>query len=190
MKVLSLSLVLMVGLAATSMVAGDVILYDDAVQNGMGLFNATDANAPVYEGTQSLKMDRGAFSEAGLIGGTSLDADETVLAFQMYLESGSITTFTLIAGNQRTYGNGDPGWTVDGNAGSMGAITQGQWHKLTFDLTLIPGFTPGVTNLNRVAPKPGGSGFVAYMDDVQVVPEPTSLALLGLGGPCLVRRRR
>ena len=89
-------------------------------------------------------------------------------AFQLFVKTGSAWTW-----------NETP-WS----AGQLGPTKENQWIKLTMDMS-------GVANANdvkEIGVKYGASGSMAgtlsgtvYVDDIQVVPEPTSMLLLGSG---------
>ncbi len=179
--------------AASPSMAATIVLFDDDPQNGMGYFNSEQSNEQVYAGIYSAKMDRGAWSEAGLIGNTTTDADSTIVTLEFYVASGSLGETTIITnGPGVVYNNGNSAyWTVNGNPGNTGDITVGSWHTLTFDLTLNTNYTPGTDNFARLALKPGRDGMVAYLDDASLVPEPATMSLLAIGGiGVLLRRKR
>lgn len=66
-----------------------------------------------------------------------------------------------------------------------------EWTPFSYNVTAGPDVSGGVT-LQFVATTGGAEGSLSNVeiDNVSIVPEPTSLALLGFGGLALMRRRR
>ena len=91
-----------------------------------------------------------------------------------------------------TYGNAQSAyWTINGNPGNNNDLLLDTWYALSFDLTAIPGFTPGTTAfdgqlsfLNRT------SSASIYIGEMTVVPEPATFGMLGVSGALLLLARR
>jgi len=100
------------------------------------------------------------------------------------------------------------GGSVDPNDGSFVASTPGEGAWTEWNFVINPeGTNPGVVRMfrtgstvrtanisadaTRVFISGGASGLIngAYFDDITIVPEPASIALIGLGGLALLRRR-
>ncbi len=71
------------------------------------------------------------------------------------------------------FGSGAAAWTVDGEAGSVGALTKGQWHDVVLDLASSPDFQPGPRTLKGhlavKSGKAGGDGLVVHLADIRLV---------------------
>lgn len=208
-----ISFVLLLTMVAAGQVcvtaSAEVVLFDDAPHSNLQNFNSEVSAEQASAGTSSVKMQRGAYAEAGLSktstsSGVLIADGNTILEMKLYLASdintegqdskyaGTTIIITTDGTNtQEYYGNSSTGWTVDGNPGHTNLLTLDTWHTLTFDLTAIDGFELGSSSINRVAPKPGPApGFLAYMDEVKLIPEPGSMALLLSGGLLMFTRKR
>lgn len=81
------------------------------------------------------------------------------------------------------------GWTVSYAAGAVSIDSNGNsgyWTTYSVNFANTVNVSSLVITAPNVTTSAGGVGFV----DITYVPEPGSLALLGLGGLCMIRRRR
>ncbi|MEZ6190637.1 MAG: PEP-CTERM sorting domain-containing protein [Phycisphaerales bacterium] len=134
----------------------------------------------------------------------SLQLDNIVNSFAgVFQDVGGLT-----AGEQITWS----GWTMDLGADAGGAEIRIEWRdsvnnvEITRTANLVPTLTPNVYtqwSLTDVVPAGADTARVVYaiqsfgagpnqwhyVDDTSVTPEPASMALLGLGGLAMLRRR-
>jgi len=89
-------------------------------------------------------------------------------AFQLFVKTGSTWTWS------------ETPW----NAGQLGPTRENQWIKLTMDMSGVA----DANDVKEIGVKYGASGSMVgtlsgtvFVDDIQVVPEPTSMLLLGTG---------
>lgn len=104
-------------------------------------------------------------------------------------DGGTLTTFDITGGTQDSLayaGQGGTGFdsaTLAGSGPGLGEITLLKWTG-----TLTSAQDSLVINLDSDGNKKAGIGMFAY--EITPVPEPSSAALLGLGGLALILRRR
>lgn len=129
-----------------------------------------------------------------------LDVTNAVLTFDYVLNNQSLATnqfgeysnLTLIANTDGTDGNN----YNQGNSFEFGGIAVGTSGTASIDFTglvplLNPAINPNYTSL-RLSSNTSGGVLDVTVDNfaITVVPEPASLALLGLGGLAMLRRNR
>lgn len=174
-------------------------------------------NSDSYSGSQSLKVIRGAGRPIGyVLSAVNTDVFEVSYAVKpvtngssacvVFLSPGSSIDFALALyvrdnGNVQYY-NGS--WTDTGAAVAMGqwstikqvaTVSTNTWDLYvdgsyidTFNNTVYP-ILPGVARIHFYPQGPAGN--VTLFDDIQItaVPEPATMALLGLGSLIMFRRR-
>lgn len=105
------------------------------------------------------------------------------IVFDLYIPDGGVSSFSVIG-----YWDGTMGW-----AGNWApAVSQGVWQTISYNVgdALYQGaglsqIWAAVFEGMSPAPTPG----TIYMDNLRMVPEPATMALLGLGG-LLLRRKK
>jgi hypothetical protein len=165
--------------AATTLVA-------DAGQNGSGDWVA-QCNYAGGGYSQFLTSNyTGAMT--GIALNTAYVASYDIKAADLSLTSGAGISTVVI----RDGGYGDGPTQVASNI-SESSLADGLWHHVTFNFTSGNGTGGSDTNFKFIARGVGNPGATnVYFDNFAVseVPEPTSMALLGLGALALLRRKR
>ena len=197
----------------------DIIFYDDDpganLQLAPGGTVEVEVTNPVFEGTESFgAILPSGFNSIGLSqtgGGPIITPGNTTLLMHLFLVSGTelsqislqLAADTLDDGVNSAFETvvfqtaSDP-ITIDGVARGVriedGALPTGQW--LRIELDLLAAFTNiGISNIeglpiNRLDVTSRFSEVEVYLDDVRLIPEPTSLSLLALAGVTIFTCRR
>lgn len=162
-----------------------------------------DANGdPLNAGTAVLYVDldgdSGPGGVADLTDPTNSDPDTYLWdaedAFEIITDWSAFATFVPAPFNVNLHTFQWPSTTLDGQPGYDADVDN--WYVLLFDNggSAAPGAnTPYTVILGGTVPPLGGTGtgnFDPEPLDLVTVPEPTTLALLGLGGLVALRRRR
>lgn len=170
-------------LSAASSLTADIVLFNNAVDHGIIWTNAPDTigidtsfKYPKTD-TDTIKLVMtGDYRSGGLaLWGEEkallIPVDESTLQVAVYTPSPDAlndfqidtTTGTL------SFNNTEGSWTLDGIKGLNTDLTANTWHVLRFDLTSIPSFEPGITQLNgQVAFKTKESDATVYFGDIRL----------------------
>jgi hypothetical protein len=153
-----------------------------------------------------LGLVSGANAALSLVGGTDpIEIGDTASIFVANSEGGAYTGWLSIANPPTAAGLQSVEFTPEGNPSGSSTITQhpeytdAQWIEFSvlsmppaqiaagnhLELTVV-GLSEGTTQLNLYGAD--GEQVVASVD-LNVIPEPMTIALLGLGGVFLLRRR-
>lgn len=185
--------------------------FDDEASPGAigdGVTIQLSSDTPGGVGDTDLTVDNGVFGSGGVeaappnptgTNGLFLQVDNTNTVATLELASLNLTaglytiTFDSVARTNNALFDGDLqvslNGVVAGTATNPAALGNIQANSL--NVTLGPG-DAGAFELEFLVTDPNGSGFKQPIIDnivVDLVPEPGSLALLGLGGLALLRRR-
>lgn len=128
-------------------------VFTDAFENGGAAWEnvsstvtVSEAGEPAYGGEgSSLKVDVGAWSQAGILRNTTIDADHNYLHMKVYRTADAEGQLVLRTGDswsdlrltEANYGQ----WTIDGveNAGDLSALPVGEWVHVTVNLISLLG---------------------------------------------------
>ncbi|RYG45057.1 PEP-CTERM sorting domain-containing protein [bacterium] len=152
--------------------------------SGNFLYNGSNLQGLYYEIRSGMSAGNGGTLVAsGTIAASKVDTDADAFGFNIFTISGSVSGVTLAAG---AYHLGLA--ALDSVSGAYLATTSG-----------ANGYGSPIHNGNSFSYRPDAGAFysdsVGYYDysigvNTQAVPEPASLAALGLGGLALLRRRK
>lgn len=215
---LALGLTVLTGLGMASSAQADVIIFDDADGAGWSRpWYSPAQTTNVYSGTHAVSTGNGqlAFNHTGLVDTNHIlefyanTTDETPtsdLFIRLNWTDADSTEHANISFDDR---NVPVVYLIDGVAVNAGTSQNGialdtdtsTWQKIQLDLTqtaytsfdpYIPhNYVPGSGTLTSITFRnDGGQSSNVVMDDVRLVPEPGSMALLGVGAACLLARRR
>jgi len=183
--ILSVACVLMV---AASAQAVPVVLFEDNASGEFGATGTLDSTNP-FSGSQSWQVTYGAWATHGfemLDGQASIDdIVNNDVSLWYRTDTGGNAQFNIGAWT------GSAVATLTDNV-TMNLTGDGEWHELLIDFSDGgSGLDPTVDRDLRLRPRDfSGNARVINWDLVTVTPEPASLALLGLGGLVMLRRRR
>ncbi len=217
-RVASFSTVAAALLLAAPSAQAVVIIFDDADGPGWSRSWTTPSQAThVYEGTMALRSAQGQFgmsNTGGFVGSEHIlefyanTTDETP-AHQLYVTL-SWTDADGTSHNSISFSNRNIPATyiiiiddvsVEATTGGFSLDTDlDTWQKVQLDLTqtaytgwpyISHTYVPGADTIAsiRLGPYSGSQSANVVIDNVRLIPEPTSLSLLGLGMGALRRRR-
>jgi hypothetical protein len=109
---------------------------------------------------------------------------QTQIVFDLYIPTGTVDSFTVIG-----YWDHNLGWS--GNWAPT--VVQGAWQTITLNVLdplvqLSDQIEIHALVLEGMQPRPVNATF--YIDNLRTIPEPVTMALLGLGSLFLARRRK
>jgi hypothetical protein len=190
----------------------DTVLYNNGKLLGTPWANGSmgiDHNVLTQQQEPTLKFTATEnYANGGLnfyaSGPVTIPKDASILQVKLLSVDAEMNGFVArISTGDQNFDSKHGTWQIDGQPGQVNALTPGEWHTLSFDLSSAPNFEPGISQLqgDGITLKVNKAGSTVHFGDIRLVersteadvdiPEPSSYAaVLGISAILLPLARR